>query len=110
VVFLRKVRTASGATAAQIARDQNRRDVVAISARWRRLGFYVVADEAFFQLVLARLVEPTSMNDAVRVLSELGVIPAHGWSLPVRRCLQGIATAERSLGHPLRPMASLIGT
>lgn len=41
---------------------------------WDRLGFAtVVADEAFFQLVLARLVEPTSKADSVRVLDELGV-------------------------------------
>jgi hypothetical protein len=133
VVFLRKVKTASGATAVQIARKENRRDVViehlgsahndaelaalmqvgrskieagqgeldldlgpgprpdeaivqtqtsrllvdTIAAGWRTLGFDVIADEAFFQLVLARLVEPTSMSDAVRVLGELGVTPAH---------------------------------
>lgn len=133
MVFLRKVKTASGATAVQIARKENRRDVViehlgsahteaelallmqigrrkieegqgvldldlgpdprpdqaivqeqtsrllvdAIATGWRSLGFDVVADEAFFQLVLARIVEPTSMSDAVRVLGELGLTPAH---------------------------------
>lgn len=37
------------------------------------LGFDAVADEAFRQLVLARVVEPTSKADSVRVLRELGV-------------------------------------
>jgi transposase len=54
------------------------------------LGFDVIDDEAFFQLVLARVVEPTSMSDAVRVLSELGVAPAHRntFSATLRRCGQ----------------------
>ncbi len=144
MVFLRKVKTASGATAVQIARKEHRRDVViehlgsahtdaelaalmqvgrrkieegqgvldlglepdqdpvaavvqaqasrllveTIGAAWRTLGFDAVADEAFFQLVLARLVEPTSMSDAVRVLAELGLVPAHRntFTATLRRC------------------------
>lgn len=133
MAFVRKVRTASGATAVQIVRKEQRRNVVvehlgsahsdaelaalmlaarakieagqdeldldlggvsaprravvedqvsrllveAITGAWRRLGFDVIDDEAFFQLVLARIVEPTSMRDATRVLGELGVVPAH---------------------------------
>ena len=132
VVFLRKVRTASGATAVQIAERAGGRDKViehlgsahtdgelavlmeagrlkmhagqgeldlvvgqrdsrdavvrgqasrvlieVIEGAWRRLGFDVVGDDAFFQLVLARLVEPTSKADSVRVLTELGLTPAH---------------------------------
>ena len=38
-----------------------------------RLGFDVIDDEAFAQLVLARIVEPTSKADSLRVLDELGV-------------------------------------
>jgi len=132
-VFVRKVKTASGAIAVQIARRENRRDVVvehlgsahteaevaalvqvgrrkieegqgvldlglrpeqdpnvaiiqtrtsrllidAVTTAWRDLGFDVITDEAFFQLVLARVVEPTSMLDSVRVLAELGLTPAH---------------------------------
>lgn len=34
--------------------------VEAIAADWRTLGFDIIEDEAFFQLVLARLVPPTS--------------------------------------------------
>lgn len=37
------------------------------------LGFDVVGDAAFTQLVLARVVEPTSKADSVRVLDELGI-------------------------------------
>ena len=44
---------------------------------YTRLGFDVVDDEAFFQLVLARLVEPTSKSDSVRVLDELGADVVH---------------------------------
>ena len=44
---------------------------------WARLGFDVVDDEAFFQLVLARLVEPTSKLDSLRVIAELGLAPVH---------------------------------
>ena len=42
-----------------------------------RLGLDAAAggDEVFRQLVLARLVEPTSKLDAIRVLSELGITP-----------------------------------
>ena len=38
-----------------------------------RLGFDVVADEAFKSLVLARIIEPTSKADTTRVLAEIGV-------------------------------------
>uniref|UniRef100_UPI000AFDF8C1 IS1634 family transposase n=1 Tax=Kribbia dieselivorans TaxID=331526 RepID=UPI000AFDF8C1 len=38
-----------------------------------RLGFDTLGDAAFEQLVLARLVEPTSKADSLRVLDELGV-------------------------------------
>ena len=51
--------------------------VEVIQNAWEALGFDVIADEGFFQLVLARLVEPTSMVDSRRVLEELGVTPVH---------------------------------
>lgn len=38
-----------------------------------RLGFGAIDDEAFAQLVLARIVEPTSKADSVRVLDDLGI-------------------------------------
>lgn len=42
-------------------------------AAYGRLGFDVIGDEAFRALVLARVIEPTSKADTVRVLAELGV-------------------------------------
>jgi hypothetical protein len=143
VVFLRKVRTASGATAVQIAERAGGRDKViehvgsahtdaelavlmesgrrkmhegqgeldlalgerasgdavvtgqlsrvlieVIEGAWRRLGFDVVGDAAFFQLVLARVVEPTSKADSGRVLKELGLAPAHRntFTASLKRC------------------------
>ena len=44
-----------------------------LSAVYDRLGFDVVADDAFKELVLARIIEPTSKADSVRVLDEIGV-------------------------------------
>lgn len=128
MVFVRKVRTASGATAVQIAERRGGRDKVlehlgsahtdaelsalrevarakvypgqgeldlaagsvpagqavitgkssallwhVLSAAYARLGFDALGDEAFKQLVLARVVEPVSKADSVRVLDELGV-------------------------------------
>ncbi|MEV2226940.1 IS1634 family transposase [Nocardia vinacea] len=132
MAFIRKVRTASGATAVQIAEKDGRRNKIiehvgsahtdaelaalietararllagqqmldlgidgaepgparitgkrarwlieTITTGWRNVGFGVITDEAFFQLVLARLVEPTSMTDTARVIGELGMTPAH---------------------------------
>ena len=42
-----------------------------------RLGFDVIDDEAFFQLVAARLIEPTSMSDSRRLLGEVSIDPVH---------------------------------
>ncbi|MFT4216519.1 MAG: hypothetical protein QM619_04950 [Micropruina sp.] len=36
-----------------------------------------ISTKAFFQLVLARLVEPTSKLDSLRVINELGITPSH---------------------------------
>jgi hypothetical protein len=40
---------------------------------YERLGFDVLEDDAFAQLVLARIVEPASKADSLRVLDDLGV-------------------------------------
>jgi len=130
-VFIRKVKTSSGATAVQLATRKNKRDVVKEhigSARndvelallieiarkkqyagqlslfsegpldaslprittvgsksrflynilakvYGRLGFDQINDEIFKQLVIARLVEPTSKLDSIRVLKGLGAEP-----------------------------------
>lgn len=43
-----------------------------LTSAYTRLGFDVVGDEAFRALVLARIIEPTSKADTVRVLGEVG--------------------------------------
>ena len=40
---------------------------------YSRLGFTALGDETFMKIVLARIVEPTSKIDALRVLDRLGV-------------------------------------
>lgn len=76
----------AGAAVVEATRSQLLVEVV--RASWDRLGFDVVKDEAFFQLVLARLVEPTSKADSVRVITELGLQPAHRntFTNALRRC------------------------
>jgi hypothetical protein len=147
VVFLRRVKTASGATAVQIAERKNRCDVVlehlgsahddaelaalvragneklhagqgvldlepatgaagavvqssrsrllleVLHAAWSRLGLDDIKDEAFFELVAARLIEPTSMLDTGRVLSQIGIDPVHRSTM--KRCLARVQ--ERNL-------------
>lgn len=44
-----------------------------LAAIYASLGFDQIADQAFKALVLARIIEPTSKADTVRVLAELGV-------------------------------------
>jgi hypothetical protein len=45
-------------------------DVIGAASDW--LGFDVVEDAVFGDLMIARLVEPTSKADAARVLADLG--------------------------------------
>lgn len=54
------------------------------------LGFDVLEDEAFKQMVLARLVEPTSVSDTVRVVEDLGISPMHrnSYQASLKRCAQ----------------------
>jgi hypothetical protein len=73
-----------------------------LSTVYARLGFDVLADEAFRQLVLARVVEPTSKADSLRVLEELGV--AHASLRTMFRSLQ--RAAAQDYRHGWRPRAS----
>lgn len=43
-----------------------------LSDTYDRIGFGVVGDEVFKQVVLTRLIEPTSKADTIRVLDEVG--------------------------------------
>lgn len=49
----------------------------ALEGAYSRIGFEAIGNDTFKRLVLARLVEPTSKADTIRVLEELGV-PAPG--------------------------------
>jgi hypothetical protein len=48
----------------------------ALAGVYSHLGFDAVGDEVFRDLVIARIVEPTSLLDAARVLRDLGQAPA----------------------------------
>jgi len=63
----------------------------ALSRAYDMLGFDAAAggDEVFRQLVFARIIEPTSKQDSLRVLEEVGVVPASYANL--KRRLPGYA-------------------
>jgi transposase len=44
-----------------------------LTGAYERLGFAQIGDETFMRLVLARIIEPTSKADTVRVLEDIGV-------------------------------------
>ena len=75
---------------------------------YRQLGFDQINDEVFTSLVAARIVEPTSKLDTVRVLGELGVAAPHPNTLYncLRRCVQRDYRAQVATacwGHRPRP-------
>ncbi|WP_282006861.1 IS1634 family transposase [Propioniciclava sinopodophylli] len=62
----------------------------ALSGAYQALGFDALADEVFASLVIARLIEPTSKADTIRVLTEVGVRAPHENTLYncLARCLE----------------------
>jgi len=44
-----------------------------LADEYHKMGFGVLGDEVFMQLVLARIIEPTSKLDTIRVLDDLGL-------------------------------------
>ena len=81
----------------KVVRSGSDRLVDAVGVAWRALGFdQVVHDRVFYQMVLARVVEPSSKLDALRVLDELGVAtPSYG---TVKNCLaRTVARGYRGL-------------
>jgi hypothetical protein len=66
-----------GAPAARVVSSSSRLLWQVLSDAYQRLGFDALGDKAFRALVLARLIEPTSKADTVRVLEEIGVPAPH---------------------------------
>ncbi len=65
------------------------------------LGFDAVGDEVFRDLVIARIVEPTSLLDTARVLTDLGRRPASYATM--KRTLARVATAaDADAADPVR--------
>lgn len=63
-----------------------------LTLQYQRLGFDQLADEHFKYLCLARLVEPTSKLDSIRVLQDLGVGGVSKSGL--HRCLKRIVAKD----------------
>jgi hypothetical protein len=82
-----------GEQEAPILASQARHLWETLSTAYRALGLdRACADEVFAQLVLARVIEPTSKLDAIRVLTELG-IPAPSYPT-IKRRLPVYATSQ----------------
>ena len=59
-----------------------------LDREYRRIGLECIQDEVFKQLVLARIIEPTSKLDTIRVLEGLGLAAPSNSS--IHRCLRRI--------------------
>lgn len=64
----------------------------ALASVYASLGFDVLGDETFRDLVIARIVEPTSLLDSGRVLTDLGKAPASYATM--KRTLARVKTAK----------------
>lgn len=65
------------ASSAVVQRSSSRILLQALEGGYERLGFDATDDRVFRDLVLARLVEPTSKLDSIRVLEQLGRESVH---------------------------------
>lgn len=65
------------ASSAVVQRSSSRILLQALEGTYKRLGFDAIDDPVFRDLVVARLVEPTSKRDSIRVLQQLGRDPVH---------------------------------
>ena len=82
--------------------------VDSLERAYRVLGFEDAAggDEVFRHLVLARIIEPSSKLDSLRVLDEAGVTPpsyAHPEAAPAGLCRAGVAAAAVGKVRRARP-------
>lgn len=81
----------------------------ALSRAYDALGFEEAAggDEVFRQLVLVRIIEPTSKQDSLRVLDEVGVAPASYATLKRRLPVYAKDTWRRGLAAACAQRAAL---
>ncbi|WP_242532852.1 IS1634 family transposase [Nocardioides sp. S5] len=81
----------------------------ALSRAYDALGFDQAAggDEVFRQLVLARIIEPTSKLDSLRVLEEAGIVPASYRTMNRRLPVYATDTWRRDLAGACAKRAAL---
>jgi hypothetical protein len=83
----RRGRGAAAGTGGQVVATSSLVLWQVLTDAYGRLGFDRLADEAFRAMVLARIIEPTSKTDSLRVLAEIGA------PCPSVRTLHRFATA-----------------
>jgi hypothetical protein len=81
------------ASAARVVSTDARVLFEALARVYSSLGFDAVADEVFRDLVIARVVEPTSLLDAARVLRDLRRSPA-SYATMKRTLTRAVATSD----------------
>jgi len=95
------------ASAARVVSTDARVLFEALAGVYSSLGFDAVGDEVFRDLVIARVVEPSSLLDTARVLTDLGRAPA-SYATMKRTLTRAVATgastgadagAEAAAGH-----------
>lgn len=77
-----------------------------LTEAYLRLGFDCLGDEMFMKIALARIVEPTSKIDALRVLNRLGADAPATEKTPLAGCwaVSGRVTIETISLEPASPM------
>ena len=96
--------TPARARAARVLSTDARVLFEALTGVYSGLGFDAVGDEVFRDLVIARVVEPTSVLDTARVLTDLRRTPAspdRGWSQAANRAF------PCAVSRQMRPAASV---
>lgn len=87
----------SSGVGARVAATRSRLLWEVLMGAYSRLGFEVLGDEAFRAMVLARIIEPTSKSDTIRVLEEVGAPCPSLRNRVMSRCWPG--SAPRSWLH-----------
>lgn len=85
------------ASAARVVSTDARVLFEALAGVYSSLGFDAVGDEVFRDVVLARVVEPTSLLDTARVLTDLGRAPA-SYATMKRTLTRAVATGPDAEG------------